>query len=165
MSDRVTHTFMIILGLSIMLAGGLYARTVEAAPDAPGLIDPFAGDAGPAAAPAPVATSPDPAIDPVGWARSVYDAVRGGRWAMVAGLFLVGVTYATRKWLLPRWRWAQSDRGGLFLVALLAVLGMASNAAIAGKIPDGSAAMAALEALVTAIAAYVAAKKLAKPAS
>lgn len=159
-ADRLTHTFMIVLGLSIMLASGLYAGTVEAAPDSSALIDPFAGDAGPSAS-SPVAAPADPAIDPIGWATSVYEAVRGGHWAMVAGLALMLVTLLARK-LLPKLNWFRTDPGGFALVSLLALLGMAGNAAMAGRMPDGPAVLGAIEALATAVLAYVGVRKLAK---
>jgi hypothetical protein len=148
---------MIALGLGIVASVALYAGDVHAADAGPVVVTP--APAAPSTPPAVAA--PDPAADPVGWAKGIYDAVRGGRWAMVAGLLLVGVVYATRRWLLKEWAWAQSDVGGLVMVPALALLGMAANAAMAGTWPDGAAVKAALDATVTAIAAYVAARKVA----
>lgn len=108
----------------------------------------------------PAAALPDLGADPVGFAKSTYDAVRSGRWSMVAGLILIGVVYAFRRWILDGWAWARSDLGGVILVPALALAGMAAHALAAGTWPDAAAIRAALEAAVTAIATYVGAKKV-----
>ena len=140
----------------------LYAPVAVAASDAgPAVAAPAAPPAA-SAAPA-VAPAHDVAADPVGYAREVYDAVRGGRWAMAAGLLLIGVVYAARRWLGALVPWLRSDRGGVALAVGTSILATIGSAFAAGTTPDIHALLAGLEAAATAMAAYVAAKKLAPP--
>jgi hypothetical protein len=174
MTDRITTILLVILGVGIAYAGILnVADGVARAGEiekidggaAPGALLPFdEADAEPPPAMAPMTeTKIDPGADPMAWASAVYNAVRNGRWAMVAGLVLFGVTFALRRWGSEYWGWLKTPRGGLFLVVALGLLGMGANALFVGRMPDPKALTGALEAIVTAIAAYVAAKKIKRP--
>lgn len=168
MTDKLTTTFLIVLGLCMALSAGLYARLAGAAPL--GLGKPAVVlDAGPVAplppaeAPAPSVAFPDLGADPVGFATSLYEAVRSGRWALVAGALLIGVTFAVRRWVLGGWAWAQTDRGGVVLAGLLALAGALANATLAGTWPDGKALLAALQVALVAMGGYAGLRKLAWP--
>jgi hypothetical protein len=146
--------FLFALAMALGLAICLYAPA-HAADAGPAVVS-----SSPAASPAVVSID----ADPVGWARGLYDAVRTGAWPMAAGLALIGVVWAGRRWggaLLP---WLKTDRGGVALVLATSTLGALGTAWAAGAAPDGKAALAALQVGLLAIGGYTGLRKLIWPA-
>lgn len=66
---------------------------------------------------------PDPEADTAGFLRALYDAATTKQWTVLAGLAMIGVTYAVRRWVLGSWEWAQSRVGGFVIAAVLSLLG------------------------------------------
>ncbi len=93
---------------------------------------------------------PDLEADPAGFFRYAYEAATTKRWSVVAGVAMIGVTYAVRRWVLHRVAWFQTRLGGFALalaLSLLATLGLAL-----GSGAEMTAALV-LDALGTAMAA------------
>lgn len=100
-----------------------------------------------AAMAATTAPAPD---DPAGILRALYDAATTKQWTVLAGVAMIGVTYAVRRWVLGRWQWAQTRIGGFVLAFGLSLAATFGVALAAGG--ELSAALA-LDALGTAMAA------------
>ncbi len=156
-------TLMLVLAAAAGLATALYAPAL-ASGDPSAALEAHAVDAA-VAAPVPVAppAAHEPS-DPIAWATSVYEAVRGGHWAIVAGLVLIAVTWVFRRFILSDWAWVRTDRGGVLLAGLLSIVGAFTNASLAGQWMDGKAWLAALEAALVAMGGYVGVRRLIWPA-
>ncbi len=63
------------------------------------------------------------AADPAALLTVLLSAAQGKHWSVVIGVVLSLVTYASRTWLLPNWKWAKTDRGGAFLAIGIAAVG------------------------------------------
>lgn len=74
----------------------------------------------------------DPEKDPEGWAKATYDAIKAGRWLAVAGFVLMGVVLIFRRLVLQRWKWLQTDRGGVIATLAISFLGALAHSFAAG---------------------------------
>lgn len=95
-------------------------------------------------------TVPDPETDAAGFFKALLDAATTGKWKVLAGLVLVGLVYATRRWVFGKVSWFQTKLGGVVLALGLSLAGTFGLA-----LASGSAVTMAvlLNALSTAVAA------------
>lgn len=114
--------------------------------------------------------APDPGDNASGFFQAVLDGIHGRHWWMLASTVAVGVTWLLR-WSITRYSsswsalaWFTTDRGGVALTALVAMLGGFATAAGAGVAPGWDTLLDMLKIFLAAIGQYVAIKKVVKPA-
>lgn len=95
--------------------------------------------------------------------QMVLDDVNNKRWWPLASLAIVGFVAATRS-LVPKWHtglgnWFNTDRGGLALNAIWAVLGAIATTISAWKAPDWKLLVTTIFVTLGSIASYTAVKK------
>jgi hypothetical protein len=90
------------------------------------------------------------------------EALRAGRYAVLAGVGLSLVTWGVRAYVFPRWAWAQTDRGGVVLA-----FGVSLMSTVAAGLASGTASVAtlgdALAALMLSAGAYSVFRKVVAP--
>lgn len=113
----------------------------------------------------PAAAAP---ADPGSLLQSMFDAVQGRHWWILASTVVVGVTWLLRTGVARKstsWlAWFDTDRGGVALTAIVSILGGLATALGAEHAPGGEFLLSCLKIFIGAIGQYVAIKKLAKPA-
>lgn len=171
MGDWDEQTAQTILPTDARLALALHVTGPFAlAPDDAGPAGARAEDAGIDAGPdngivtsPSVAGLPDLDKDPGGFAAHLLAAARGGQWRVLAALMLVAVVWLARRFGARAVPWLATDRGGVLLVLLLALVGgvataLADSAAISFGLLVNSVSMA-----LTAAGGWAMVKKLLAP--
>lgn len=125
-----------------------------------GLLNPFEGDAGPAPAPVPAATTPDPTDDPGAYAQAVMEAAKGAKWMLLFGLLLVALIAGVRWALEKKWSWFGTDRGKAVATMGVTFVGVVSSSMIAGIFDWTIILPAAATFLAGAVMLYVMPKKI-----
>lgn len=110
---------------------------------------------------APSASAPDNEVDAI---KRAYAAIQNNDWRSFAALVLILITLVVRRFEAKLPGWFRGDRGGVVLVFVLALLGTAGSAALAGASFAslglyGNALVLALQ----AIGGYVGIKRLLWP--
>lgn len=95
--------------------------------------------------------------------ENTYNAILQKNYWMIAGVALSLVTLALRSKIGFIGKIFKGDRGGVALVALLAILGGLAHALLAGQKPGTEAIAATVKAFMTAVTAYVVSKRLTAP--
>lgn len=113
--------------------------------------------------PAANAIAPDLDKDPGGFAASMLNAAKAGKWRLLAGGLLVVVVWLTRRFGSRAVPWLSTDRGGVALVLILGVLvGMAT--ALAADAPITlDLLLGGISIALGGAGTYVAAKKSVAP--
>jgi hypothetical protein len=108
-------------------------------------------------------SAPDIDKDAAGFASSMLSAVKSGQWRLLAGLLLIALVWAARKWGAGVMPWLKTDRGGAFLVLLLAELGGLATT-LAGDAPfTWGTLVNSLSMAFTAAGGFTVIKKLLAP--
>jgi hypothetical protein len=87
----------------------------------------------PTSKPATSATQVAPSPDEGGFWTKLYDAVTHRNWKMLAALLAVGVTFVLRKWGAKFVPWFETNRGGVAMAGIVALLGAAATATFSGR--------------------------------
>jgi len=103
-----------------------------------------------------------PPADPLSLISILVSAAQGHQWGIVAGVALSGLTYVLRAWVMPGWKWAQTDRGGVALALAVSVAGTVSTALLSGT-TSWSVLLDAVAALLLSSGAYSVVKKTVAP--
>ena len=128
----------LILGLLVAFAtlGSPHVASADSPPAAgDGLMAPDLDAPPPATADTPSTTppAPDPVEDPSAYASAVSDAVKAGKWLVLAGLLLVGLIAFLRHVVFHKVDWFMTKRGGLVLAAGTSFLVTLGTALAAGQ--------------------------------
>jgi hypothetical protein len=121
-------------------------------------------DAGPASG---IGTSPslvDPEKDPGGFASSLLDSAKAGKWRLFAGLLLMAAVWASRRWGSSLWPWLKTDRGGAALVLALGMVGGLATALADGAPLNLALLVNSVSMAVGGAGTYAVLKKLFNPA-
>jgi hypothetical protein len=102
------------------------------------------------------------ATDPVALLGGLITAVQGHHWGVVIGFVLTGVTYALRTWVLPKWAFIQTDRGGAIFAIGVAVVSTLATELIAG-VTAWTSILDALAAAMSSAGGYSLVKKIIAP--
>lgn len=95
--------------------------------------------------------------------NNTYSAIIQKNYWMIAGVALSLLTLALRSKIGFIGKIFKGDRGGVALVALLAIFGGLAHALLAGEKPGVEALAATVKAFMTAVTAYVVSKRVAAP--
>jgi hypothetical protein len=93
--------------------------------------------------------APPVPTDP-GFVQSLFDAIHGRQWVVVAGFVVSGVVWALRTWGAKLVPWFATSRGGAVLVTVVGVLGAIAISLLAGKLSWASILDGVLLALLSA---------------
>jgi hypothetical protein len=115
------------------------------------------------AAPAEDTVSPMDDSEPD--AQRIYAAVRSGQWVVAAGLVLLALVWAVRKYGGKLWPFLLTDRGGVVTSLALAFLGALGTTLAAGRTPGPADVMAALGLAFTASGGWTMVRRLINPKS
>jgi len=173
---------LVVVGLLVSTGNAAQAQDAGV-PSVVEIVDAgVAVDAGPAtASPAPGALETFPSSDAaeMSMIRAAYYGVVHGdnKWRALATLILIGLVYMTRRFggtpmpvinkpFLPPtlYAWFSTDRGGVVLVFLLAVMGALGHALAADVLLTIAVVENAVMVGVSAAGTYVMARRLASPA-
>lgn len=141
---NVRNAILAVLTLFILMAGPVLAHADEM--DA----GPASSDAAVTTAPSasPTAGVPDPAKDPGGFFKTLYEMGKAGEWFPVFAIVLIGVVELTRrKFILDKLKFLKNPWVARGQVAVLAMAGAIFTAKGAGKPVLPILAMAAVHAV------------------
>ena len=102
-------------------------------------------------------------LDVLSLAKSLYDAVMHGQWALLAALVLVALVFALRKFVAPKVPFLASDAGGVLLAFFGSLGGALSTAFAAGEAFSWALLFKAAQVAFLAMGGYAALKKLFAP--
>ncbi len=104
----------------------------------------------------------DPSTDPGAFFAALLQAVQGRNWIILVGLACVGVTFLARRYASRLVPWFATDRGGVALALVIALLAAVGIDAADGKFSITSF-IDALSLAMTNTGGYVIIKKLFAP--
>ncbi len=100
--------------------------------------------------------------DPAALLGGLVAAVQGHHWGVVIGFALAGVTYVLRTWVLPNWKFIQTDRGGaIFAIGVAVVSTLATE--LASGVTAWTTILDALAAAMSSTGGYSLVKKIIAP--
>lgn len=114
-----------------------------------------------------IGTSPsfaDVEKDPGGYAASMLDAAKSGKWRLFAAGLLIALVWAARRWGASVVPWLKTDRGGATLVLVLALLGGVATTLADGADLSFALVVNSLSMAFTAAGGFAVVKKLLAPA-
>lgn len=162
--------------MSRWIVAAIIALGVAIAPAAPLAIadpDPLEVTARPQPDPSasPVATTSKPRADtdtalpdePEAVAENMYDAIKSGRWLVLAGLVLMVLVKLVRRYGGQAMPWLLTDRGGVVTALSLALIGEIALVLTSGRSMTFSGLMGALGAAWTASGGWVQLQRLIRP--
>lgn len=106
------------------------------------------------------ALNPD---DPGALAGALLAAFAGKQWSIAAGVALMLIVFAVRKYVLKSWSWAQTDRGGVVVALVINVLTIGALQLAAGETSVGAILLAILNSFLGSAGAYTVVKKTTQP--
>lgn len=92
----------------------------------------------------------------------LISALQGGHYAIAIGAGLSLLTLAIRTYVCPKWKWAQSDRGGAVISLLVTTVSVVSAELLAGH-ATGATVINVLLADILSAGVYVKVKKIIWP--
>lgn len=155
MNQRLMLVFLTAMIVALAASVGLYmpaaqgdggALVVHGATSTPpaaaaAILAPVAGPPAPPAA-APAIVPPPTPDSPIDFLGALTNAARSGAWLGVVGLLLVGLVWLIRReegWIVTKWKWLGTPRGGSTLAAVVGGLAeLAADVWAKSKAPPGA---------------------------